>query len=45
MSTDDQPWPPLGPTTTTAVLGSYPYAQYTDDSDVVAFFDSYNEIG
>jgi hypothetical protein len=37
-------WPPDGPTTTTQAIGSYPYAEYTDDSDVVAFFDSYNEI-
>lgn len=45
MSTDDQAWPPLGPTTTTEVIGSYPYAEYTDDDDIVAFFDSYNQIG
>lgn len=37
-------WPPEGITTTATALASYPYAQYTDDDDVVAFFTSYNAI-
>jgi hypothetical protein len=44
-TTDDQPFPPSGPTTTTAVIPSYPYAQYTDDTNgIIDFFNSYNQL-
>lgn len=38
------PWPPSQPTTLTKVIPSYLYQQYSDDSDLQAFVDAYNEF-
>jgi len=37
-------FPPLGLTTQTSVIPSYPYKQYEDDDDIQSFFASYNNI-
>lgn len=38
------PFPPVGPVTLQAVIGSYLYVQYNDDPDLQAFVRSFNEL-
>ena len=37
-------FPPTGPTSLTQILPSYPFVEYSDDDNIVAFFASFNGI-